>query len=173
MLFDRQEVQTYKGNSARQGPARLLQQTDEATPSLGLIHLRLNEVQMGQAFPENRTVYIQTNGEDLLGDLIGDAENFVVIGGGLESHFVVQHGATVVTHIHGGIYGQQEKANPINITAPQQMRVGTHDQCKRFAMAKLVIAPTLKPTKDRMKTLVRISFQLAKNGDVACVSDFF
>ena len=51
------------------------------------------------------------------------------------------------------------------------MRVGTHDQGKGFPMAELIIAPTLKPAEDRMKALVWIFFQLAKDGDVARIAN--
>ena len=40
-------------------------------------------------------------------------------------------------------------------------------------MAELVIAPALKPMKDGVKTFVRMSFQLAEDGDVAGVANFF
>jgi hypothetical protein len=85
---------------------------------------------------------------------------------------VVQHGACVVTNIHGGVNSQQEKANPEHIAATQQMRIGSHDQCKRFTMAKLVVAPALKPPKNGMEALVWIFFQLTVNGDVTGVANF-
>ena len=52
------------------------------------------------------------------------------------------------------------------------MRVGAHDQSKRFAMAKLVIAPALKPAKDRVEALVWIFFQLTVDGDVTRIANF-
>ena len=85
---------------------------------------------------------------------------------------MVQHGARVIANIHGGVDGQQEETNPKHIATPQQMRVGTHDQGKRFAMAKLVIAPALKPAKDGVEALVWISFQLTVDGDVAGIANF-
>ena len=78
----------------------------------------------------------------------------------------------MVTNVHRGIDGDQEKANPKNIATTQQMRISAHDQCKRFAMAKLVVAPALKPPKNRVETFVWILFQLTVNGDVTGVANF-
>ena len=39
-------------------------------------------------------------------------------------------------------------------------------------MAKLVIAPALKPTKDRVEALVWIFFQLTVDGDVTRIANF-
>ena len=53
------------------------------------------------------------------------------------------------------------------------MRLGAHDQRKRFAVAKLVVAPTLKPSEDWVKALVWIAFKLPEDRDVTGVADFF
>ena len=39
-------------------------------------------------------------------------------------------------------------------------------------MTELVIAPALKPTKDRVKTFIGVTLKLAKDGDVAGVANF-
>ncbi len=53
------------------------------------------------------------------------------------------------------------------------MRIGSHDQGERFAVAELVVAPALKPTKDRVKAFVGVFFQMPEDGDVAGVTNFF
>ena len=52
------------------------------------------------------------------------------------------------------------------------MGMSPHDQGKRFAMAKLVVAPALKPAKDGMETLVWIFLQLTVDGDVTGIANF-
>ena len=79
----------------------------------------------------------------------------------------------MIANIHGCINGNQEKPNPPHIHALEQFGVGAHDQCKRFAMAEFIIAPALKPAKDGMKALVGMALELAKNGDVAGITNFF
>ena len=79
----------------------------------------------------------------------------------------------MVAHVHGGIDRQQKEADPIDVSATQQMRVGAHDQGERLPMAELIIAPALKPAEDGMEPFVRVFFQLAKDRDVARVADFF
>ena len=78
----------------------------------------------------------------------------------------------MVTYIHGGVNRQQEKADPIHIATPQQVRISTHDQGERLTMTELVIAPSFKPAKDGVKTLVRVLFELPVNGDVSGVANF-
>ena len=78
----------------------------------------------------------------------------------------------MVAHVHGGIHRQNEEPDPPQIHAAQQIGLGTHDQCKRFAVTELVIAPALKPTKDRVKTFIGVTLKLAKDGDVAGVANF-
>ena len=83
----------------------------------------------------------------------------------------MQHGAGVVAHVHGGVDGQQEKANPQLVATAQQLRVGAHDQGKRFTVAELVVAPQLEPAKDGVKAFFGVLFELAEDGDVARVAD--
>ena len=84
----------------------------------------------------------------------------------------MQHGARVITHIHGGVDRHQEKANPIDIATAQQMGVGAHDQSKRLAMTELVVTPPFEPPEDRVESLVRVFLKLSKDSDVTCVADF-
>ena len=64
----------------------------------------------------------------------------------------------MVSHIHGGVDSEQEKLDPQTVTAAQQVWIRAHDQCKRFAMAELVVTPSLEPTKDGVETLVGVLF---------------
>jgi hypothetical protein len=66
---------------------------------------------------------------------------------------------------------QQEEADPELVAALQQIRIGTHQQRERLAMAELVIAPLLEPFEDRMEALVGMLLQMAENGDVAGIAD--
>ena len=79
----------------------------------------------------------------------------------------------MVAHVHGGVNRQQKETNPVDVSATQQVRVGTHDQGERFPMAELIIAPALKPAENRMEPFIRIFFQLPKYRDVARITDFF
>ena len=57
--------------------------------------------------------------------------------------------------------------------ALQQMRVRSKNQSKSFTVAKLIIAPLLKPAVNRMKLKFGMPLQLTKNGDVTCVANLF
>ena len=118
-------------------------------------------------------VDVQRNREHLLRDFVRDAKHLVVVFGGLKSHGFMQQRSRVVTHIHGGVYRQNEKPNPPKVVATQQFGVGAHDQGKRFAVTELVVAPAFKPTEDGMKAFFRVFFQLPKDGDVTRIPNFF
>ena len=79
----------------------------------------------------------------------------------------------MVPHVHGGVDRQQEKAYPQQVAAAQQMWLAAHDEREGFAVAEFVVAPTLEPAKDGVEAFVGVAFQLAVNGDVTRVADFF
>jgi hypothetical protein len=62
------------------------------------------------------------SGNTCLADLGGDAEDFVVVFGGVQAHRLVQHRPRVVAHVHGGVHRQQEEADPQQVAAAQQVR---------------------------------------------------
>ena len=79
----------------------------------------------------------------------------------------------MISDIHGGIHGEQKEADPKGVCTTQKLGVGAHDQGKRFAVPELVVTPTLEPAKNRVETFLRMALELAKNCDVAGVTDFF
>ena len=119
MVLDRQKVQAKESEAARNGPSCTLQIAHQAALIFGSIHLSLHMELVRQTFPEGWVVNVQADRENLLRDFVGDAEDFVVVGTRLKAHLVVQHGACVITNVHGGVNGQQEKANPEHIAATQ------------------------------------------------------
>ena len=118
MVFDWQKVQTKEGETARNGPTHALEVAHQTTSGFGRIHLGLRMEQLGHAIPEDGVVDVQADRKYLLGDFIGDAEHFVIVGVRLQTHLVVKHGAGVITNVHRGINSHQEKADPIHVTAP-------------------------------------------------------
>ena len=79
--------------------------------------------------------------------------------------------AAMVAHIHRGVDGQQEEADPVFVAAFEQVRVRAQDHREGFAVAELVIAPLFEPFEDRVEAEFRMLFQLAEDRDVARVAD--
>ena len=78
----------------------------------------------------------------------------------------------VVSDIHCRENRKYEKFDPIPIVAAQKMRIRTHQQCKCLAMAKLIVAPFLKPFEDRVEPLVGVLLEMPEYRNVACVTYF-
>ena len=75
--------------------------------------------QVRQTFPEGWVVNVQADGENLLGNFVGNSKYFIVVAVRLQTHLLVQHGACVIANIHGGVDGQQEETNPKHIATAQ------------------------------------------------------
>ena len=77
----------------------------------------------------------------------------------------------MVAHIHRGVRGCEEKADPPGVEAAQQTGLRTHHQCERFAVAEFVVAPALRPQKDRVKAQLRMLSKLVVDADIAGVAN--
>ena len=117
-----------------------------------------------------RVVDVDLEGEDLAGDLRGDAEHLVVVpsmstpsalwnsGRAWSRTYIVPNTAT-------------RKNGSRAVEAAGQLGVGAHQQREGLAVAELVVAPLLEPLEDRVEALFRVALEVAEDGDVAGVAD--